>query len=203
VLSGVPAARLTSEVERVIDALAITEHRRKRLRALSKGNFQRVGLAQALFLDAQVVIFDEPTHGLDPVWTQKFRDLIAELRHPTRTILIASHNLDELERVADRVAILDGGRLQRVVTVRTTGGSAGGPAVYRLALADGMDAARAAFPDGVLDHAGELQVHVADLTALNRGLADAISRGAVFSGVVPTQSALERQFREAVRGGNA
>ncbi|HTA21095.1 MAG TPA: ABC transporter ATP-binding protein, partial [Polyangia bacterium] len=79
VLAGVPASRVNTEVDRVIEALAIGEHRKKRLKALSKGNFQRVGLAQALLADTRVVVFDEPTHGLDPVWTQKFREIVSSL----------------------------------------------------------------------------------------------------------------------------
>jgi len=84
VLAGVPGNRVAIEVNRVIDALAIGEHRTKKLKALSKGNFQRVGLAQALLRDDDVVVFDEPTHGLDPVWTQRFRDIVQGLRRPGR-----------------------------------------------------------------------------------------------------------------------
>ena len=76
---------------------------------LSKGNLQRLGLAQALLCEEQVVVLDEPTHGLDPVWTQRFRDVVTALRRDDRVILIASHNLDELARLADRVGILDHG----------------------------------------------------------------------------------------------
>ena len=82
-----------------------------KVKALSKGNLQRLGLAQALLRDEKILVLDEPTHGLDPVWTQRFRDIVEDLRRPDRTMLIASHNLDELQRLAVRVAIIDRGRL--------------------------------------------------------------------------------------------
>jgi ABC-2 type transport system ATP-binding protein len=84
-LAGIPAAARPAARERVIEAMDIGEHRRKRLKALSKGNLQRVGLAQALLAQRRVAVFDEPTHGLDPVWTTRFRDLSpASVRRATR-----------------------------------------------------------------------------------------------------------------------
>ena len=118
ILSGVPRQLLTARVEAAIAQLGLEEHQGKRVRQLSKGNLQRLGLAQALLSDASLVVLDEPTHGLDPVWTQRFRDVVDGLRRADRTILIASHNLDELARLADRVGIIDHGHLQRIVDVR-------------------------------------------------------------------------------------
>ena len=115
-LADIPPGEIPVRVNAVIEELGIGEHRDKKIKALSKGNLQRLGVAQALLRDEQVMILDEPTHGLDPVWTQRFRDIVEGLRRPGRTILIASHNLDELQRLADRVAIIDRGRLQRVVS---------------------------------------------------------------------------------------
>ena len=201
VLSGVPTEQLPAAVERVIEVLAIGEHRRKRLKTLSKGNFQRVGLAQALLRDDDLVVFDEPTHGLDPVWTQRFRDIVQGLRRPGRAIIIASHNLDELERLADRVAIIDHGRVQRVVTV--SGSSAIGPMAYRVRVAANPDAVLAAFPGAALGTNGDVDVPALDLVALNGGLAAAIAGGALVSAVVPRESALEHAFRSAVGGGGA
>ncbi|HEX9129801.1 MAG TPA: ABC transporter ATP-binding protein, partial [Gemmatimonadaceae bacterium] len=135
-LAGISSAEISSRVNYVIDLLGLAEHRDKKVKALSKGNLQRLGLAQALLRDEQILVLDEPTHGLDPVWTQRFRDIVEELRRPDRTILIASHNLDELQRLADRVAIIDRGRLQRLVS---TGYEHAAPAAtrFRVTLASG------------------------------------------------------------------
>jgi ABC-type multidrug transport system ATPase subunit len=196
VLAGVPSARVQAEVERVIELLAIGEHRGKRLKALSKGNFQRVGLAQAMLTESKVVIFDEPTHGLDPVWTQRFRDIVAGLKGADRTIVIASHNLDELERLADRVAIIDRGRIQRIVAV------GGAPVTrlmaYRIRAAAGADAVVASFPGATMRAYGEVDIPALDVAALNAGLAVAIAGGALVSSVSPRESALEQAFHSAV-----
>ena len=196
-LAGIPYSEIPSRVNDVIDLLGLAEHRDKRVKALSKGNLQRLGLAQALLRDEQILVLDEPTHGLDPVWTQRFRDIVEELRRPDRTILIASHNLDELQRLADRVAIIDRGRLQRLVS---TGYEHAAPAAtrFRVTLASGYDLIRAVFPGAEDAGRGEYDVTVQNIQELNAALADLIGRGALVASVVPQRSVLEQQFREAV-----
>jgi ABC-type multidrug transport system ATPase subunit len=201
VLAGVPGDQLTAEVDRVIETLAIGEHRKKRLKTLSKGNFQRVGLAQALLMETRVVIFDEPTHGLDPVWTQKFREIVSVLKRGDRAIIIASHNLDELERLTDRVAIIDRGRIQRVVTV--SGAPVTALMAYRVRIVAGGDALRERFPGSVLGANGDLDIPPVDVPTLNAGLAAAIGAGALLSAVIPRESALEQAFHSAVGPGRS
>lgn len=194
-LADVPSATRASAVERVIDAVGIAEHRGKRLKALSKGNLQRVGLAQALLTERRVMVFDEPTHGLDPVWTAKFRDIVGALRRPDRAMLIASHNLDELERLCDRVAIIDGGRIQRVVTLRDTAG-AGTERRWRIRCTAGAEALVAQL-DGATIQGADIEC-TADVAGLNRALAAAIAAGALVVAVAPAESSLEEAFRSAV-----
>ena len=196
-LAGIPSSEITSRVNYVVDLLGLAEHRDKKVKALSKGNLQRLGLAQALLRDEQILVLDEPTHGLDPVWTQRFRDIVEELRRPDRTILIASHNLDELQRLADRVAIIDRGRLQRLVS---TGYEHAAPAAtrFRVTLASGYDLMRTVFPGAEDAGRGEYDVTVQSIQELNTALADLIGRGALVASVMPQRSVLEQQFREAV-----
>ncbi len=196
-LAGIPYSEIPSRVNYVVDLLGLAEHRDKKVKALSKGNLQRLGLAQALLRDEQILVLDEPTHGLDPVWTQRFRDIVEELRRPERTILIASHNLDELQRLADRVAIIDRGRLQRLVS---TGYEHAAPAAtrFRVTLASGYDLVRTVFPGAEDAGRGEYDVTVQSIQELNTALADLIGRGALVASVVPQRSVLEQQFREAV-----
>jgi len=198
VLAGLPSSVARVRVEAVIDELGIGEHRGKKLKALSKGNLQRLGLAQALLRDEQVLILDEPTHGLDPVWTQRFRDLVQRIRSPERTILIASHNLDELERLCDRVAIIDRGRLQRVVdTRRAAARDVAG--TYHLTVAVGAELVPAIFPAAVALGNGQFEVEGGDAQGLNQRLADFLARGGQITALIPAHSGLEAQFREAVR----
>lgn len=202
-LDGLADAEIPPAVEAAIDRLGLAEHRRKRIRELSKGNVQRVGLAQATLCARRLLVLDEPTHGLDPVWTQRFRTLVEGLRAPERAILVASHNLDELERIADRVVILDRGRVQRVVTLRGAEAAPDGAeraGVWRLACAAGGAAIAARFPEAVARGDDTWDIPVADLAAFNAALASAIGDGAVVRRLAPVESGLERHFREAVGG---
>ena len=84
------------------------------LRKFSKGMLQRVGLAQALINEPEVVFLDEPMSGLDPIGRREVRDLIAALRQEGKTVFMCSHILSDIEVLCDRVAILKGGRLDQV-----------------------------------------------------------------------------------------
>jgi ABC-type multidrug transport system ATPase subunit len=193
----VPDARLRARAHELMARLGLEEFADRPFRKLSKGNKQRLGLAQALLREERVLILDEPTHGLDPVWMIRFRGILAELRRPGRAILVASHNLEELERLCDRVAILDRGRVTRIVqvgemlphTVET---------LYRLTVARGADRLSEVFTDAVDLGRGEWAVRAPTLEALNHGIAALVERGVLLAGVAPAQSALEQVFHDAI-----
>jgi ABC-type multidrug transport system ATPase subunit len=196
-LAGIQPASIKPRVDAVIEQLGIGEHRYKKIKALSKGNLQRLGLAQALLRDENVLILDEPTHGLDPVWTQRFRGIVEGLRRPGRTMIIASHNLDELQRLADRVAIIDHGKLQRLVTTGydQTAETAGS---YRIAVVSGSERMKELFPESTDVGGGEFEIPVKNLVDLNAALGRAIGAGVLVASVIPARSVLEQQFREAI-----
>ncbi|HET9455417.1 MAG TPA: ABC transporter ATP-binding protein [Gemmatimonadaceae bacterium] len=196
ILAGVRSRELDTRVRECTDLLGLDEHRGKRVKQLSKGNLQRLGLAQALLREERVLILDEPTHGLDPLWTQKFRDIVQALRRPGRAIFIASHNLDELQRLADRVAIIDHGRLQRVV--RPRGHDAASTAPYVLTITGDGAAVLAAFPHARQRGPGEYELPALDVATLNAGLALLLNRGTLVTSLRPAHSMLEQHFREAV-----
>lgn len=198
ILSGVPQSELSARVEAAIAQLGLEEHRGKRVRQLSKGNLQRLGLAQALLAESRLVVLDEPTHGLDPVWTGKFRDIVDELRRPDRAILIASHNLDELARLADRVGIVDGGRLARVVDVRANERHVTEGAAYRLVVTRGEELVSTLLPAARSLGRGEFEMTGVSLDEINHGIGALIAADAQVSALYPVHSALEQQFREAV-----
>jgi ABC-type multidrug transport system ATPase subunit len=196
ILAGIPASALDARVDELLALLGLEEHARKRTKELSKGTLQRVGLAQALLRDDHLLVLDEPTHGLDPLWTQQFRALVPTLRRADRAIVVASHNLDELERLADRVAIVDRGRLQRIV--RTRGDEKSAATRYRLVVRSPAATVAEIFPGAMAVAEGEFDVQVEDLHALNRGLGALIARGALIVSATPAYSSLEEQFRQAV-----
>jgi ABC-2 type transport system ATP-binding protein len=196
ILAGVPGDRLEQRIEESVELLGLEEQRGKRVKQLSKGNLQRLGLAQALLRDERLIILDEPTHGLDPVWTQRFRDVVEALRKPGRAIFIASHNLDELQRLADRVAIIDGGQLQRVVEPRARDGATATP--YVIQAFGAAAAVLEEFPGAEQRGDGEFALPPLDLATLNAGVARLIQRGVIVASMRPAHSVLEQHFREAV-----
>jgi ABC-2 type transport system ATP-binding protein len=105
-----PAERRT-RIDRTLDRLGIGVERRLQLRKFSKGMLQRVGLAQALLNDPEVIFLDEPMSGLDPLGRRDVRALILELRDAGRTIFFSSHILSDAEALCSQVAIVAKGRL--------------------------------------------------------------------------------------------
>jgi ABC-2 type transport system ATP-binding protein len=95
-------------VDRVVDLFELREHGSARAAELSKGMRQKVALGRALLHEPTILILDEPTSGLDPEITRGVRHLLAEQRSAGRAVLVSTHNLDEAERLADRVAVLHG-----------------------------------------------------------------------------------------------
>jgi ABC-type multidrug transport system ATPase subunit len=202
-------ARVEEEIERFgLEPLA-----GRRVRALSKGNLQRLALAQALLGERAVLVLDEPTDGLDPEWRARVREILAEWRaaDPARVLLFASHDLGEVERVADRVAVLQDGRLKEVIELRAPAAATTLPP-YRLELLGGdAAAARAISLFGedaatrlpAADGAGEadvvvLRVTAADLDALNHALGRLIAEGVVVRALVPEHATLEQRFRRTL-----
>ena len=107
---GLPRSEQTSQIDRVMDKTDIRSVRRRLIRNLSKGYRQRVGIAQALLGNPEVIILDEPTVGLDPAQIIEIRDLIRELGKD-HTIILSSHILSEVQTVCDSIMIISGGRL--------------------------------------------------------------------------------------------
>ena len=110
-ICGLQGATLAARVAEVIAWVGLTEAADRRVGTYSKGMLQRIGLAQALVHDPQLVILDEPTAGVDPIGAAAITELIRELKARGKTVLITSHLLAQIEDVCDRVAILDKGRL--------------------------------------------------------------------------------------------
>jgi ABC-2 type transport system ATP-binding protein len=113
-LFGYTGADLTARVAGLLDRVGLGAERRLQLRKFSKGMIQRVGIAQALVNDPEVVFLDEPMSGLDPLGRRDVRNLILELRDQGRTVFFSSHILSDAETLCSRVGIVAGGRLAAV-----------------------------------------------------------------------------------------
>ena len=139
---------------------------------LSSGNRQKLGLVQAFMHDPELLVLDEPIAGLDPLVQRSFHDLLAEIREQGRSVLLSSHTLSEVDRVADRVAILRAGRLVVVDTIEHLKGVA----VRRLEL----DFATPPDPEDfrVLDGVREVEATGTSLRIAFEGSPDAIVKAA-------------------------
>ena len=111
-LRGIPAARRRETVAAALHRVGLASRRATPLRKFSKGMVQRLGLAQAIQHDPDLVILDEPMSGLDPIGRREVRELIVGLKRAGKTVFFSSHILQDAEMVCDRVAILDRGRLR-------------------------------------------------------------------------------------------
>ncbi len=110
-LSGVSAIKMDSAVEAALELAAMTEAASRPIGTYSKGMLQRIGLAQAIVHDPELVILDEPTAGVDPVGAAAIGRMIRTMRDQGKTVVLCSHLLGQVEQVCDRVAIMDRGRL--------------------------------------------------------------------------------------------
>jgi ABC-2 type transport system ATP-binding protein len=111
---GYPAAERRQRVTLFLERVGLANEGNVQLRKFSKGMLQRVGIAQAIVHDPQVIFLDEPMSGLDPVGRREVRDIILDLKRQGRTVFFSTHILSDAEMLCDRVAVLLGGKLQGV-----------------------------------------------------------------------------------------
>ena len=111
-LFKLPAKIRRTRIEALLDMVGLKAVANRTVGTFSKGMARRIGLAQALINDPDLLILDEPTTGLDPIGTRQIKDLILELAGRGKTILLCSHLLADVEDVCDRIAILYGGKIQ-------------------------------------------------------------------------------------------
>ena len=116
-LSGIPSGDRLKRVEEIIGRVGLPDSANVQLRKFSKGMLQRVGIAQAILHNPQVVFLDEPMSGLDPIGRREVRDLIDQLKQEGKTVFFSTHILSDAEALCDRVAIINLGELRRVGSV--------------------------------------------------------------------------------------
>ncbi len=118
-LFNMPASERRRKAQDLIERVGLKADRKRVLREYSKGMRQRIGLAQALINDPDLVILDEPTSGLDPLGARWMKNLILDLRAQGKTVIMCSHRLEDVQDVCDRIAILSEGDLQAYGEVKT------------------------------------------------------------------------------------
>ncbi|HTL55589.1 MAG TPA: ABC transporter ATP-binding protein [Candidatus Limnocylindrales bacterium] len=108
----IPSAETEKRIDELLKLVELEHARKRPIKTYSKGMQQRVGLAQALINDPDLLILDEPTSGLDPLGRMKVREIIQRLKNEGKTVFFSSHELGEVETVCDRVAIINQGQLK-------------------------------------------------------------------------------------------
>jgi ABC-2 type transport system ATP-binding protein len=117
-LFHLPPAERRQRTEQLLEMVGLTQTRTRAVGEFSKGMQRRIGLAQALINDPDLVLLDEPTAGLDPIGCREVKDLILALARRGKTVILSSHLLSDVEDVCDRVVIYYGGRIQAIGTLQ-------------------------------------------------------------------------------------
>ena len=122
-LCGMRGRKLKERIGELLELVGLQDARDRRLKGFSKGMLQRIGLAQAMVQDPQLLVLDEPTAGVDPTGSRQIRDLILELKNRGITVFLCSHLLEQVQQVCDRVGIIhqgvlvNEGRLDELISV--------------------------------------------------------------------------------------
>ncbi len=112
-ICGMGGKKLKDRITELLALVSLEDARHRRVGGFSKGMLQRVGLAQALIQDPQLLVLDEPTAGVDPLGSRQIRDMILELKKRGKTVLLTSHLLEQVQEVCDRVGIMARGVMMR------------------------------------------------------------------------------------------
>lgn len=202
-LSGMKSQRLAERIDEVLETVGLSSAADRPIRGFSKGMQQRVGLAQALLPDPDLIILDEPTSALDPLGRRDVRSILLRLKKAGKTVFLNSHLLTEIELCCDRVAILHRGRLTRQGTVgellntgaRVEVRAAGLTPAIREQLTD----IGTVEPDG--RPAGDvLHIRVANAADVPKIAQALVSGGASVHAIMPVRESLEDFFVRSVEG---
>ena len=150
-IKGVPSGERKARVDAVMQRTHVADMAARHCGKLSKGYRQRVGLAQAIIHNPDVLILDEPTAGLDPQSRRELREEIARLQEDGRTVLLTTHDVDEAERLCTRVAIMDGGQIIATGDPRDLTAESASLQSISLTTRPGLDPTHVADITGIVD----------------------------------------------------
>jgi ABC-2 type transport system ATP-binding protein len=193
-LSGVPEREIGPRTDELLARVGLEGQQRTLLSAFSRGMLQRLGIAQAIVGQPQVVVLDEPASGLDPIGQRDVRNLMLSLRDEGATILLSSHQLSEAETVCDRVSIISRGRVAAEGPIHDLLSVAGRTSLTVSGLAGGLPAALAAITDDVAVAGAGLTVFSVPDAAVRRAVDAVDDAGGAIVSVQPKRESLEDYF---------
>ena len=194
-LVGMPKADRRVRSEAMIDKVGLRHAIDRPIGKFSKGMMQRIGLAQALLHDPELLILDEPMSGLDPIGRKEVRDLLVELRERGKTLLFTSHILSDVELLCDRIVIMQQGEITSEGQVHDLLETAGRRVEIRLsgasqALKDALGSRGTILDDG----GGHVTLQVEGQTAIDEIIRISSAAGARLDAMTPQRQTLEKLF---------
>ena len=182
----------------LLERVGLADWQKKKVGGFSKGMKQRVGIAQALINDPEVIFLDEPTDGVDPAGRRDIRVLLEELREEGKTVFVNSHLLGELEMVCDRVAILSKGEIKLEGSLEELTGQ---NREYRITCPKVGESLRSSLAEkGHRWENGELVVEASKAEEVMPCLDELRAAGVVIEGLAQKSISLEDLFMETVGG---
>jgi len=194
-MSGLPRSVARERIPRLLAEAQLDGFPKLPLKDYSKGMQQRLGLAQALLHDPDVLFLDEPTEGLDPLGRKQFRDLLVALKTKGKTIFLNSHLLSEVEQICDRLVILNHGRIAREGSVADFTEVRG---AWRLRVAEASRPAATTIL-GQASEANGFRIQARDTAELNACLDRLRAAGVQIEELVRERASLEDSFIEVVQ----
>ena len=197
-LYGMTHAELRTRVPALLELVGLSAHQDKRVHDFSKGMLQRIGLAQALLNDPELIFLDEPTSGLDPVGRRLVRDIIKQQRERGATVLLNSHLLSEVEITCDRVAFIKHGEVLETRELNGLLEEQTSVSVRAARLSQATLAGLEQFASDIHCEGEQLRFSVTSSSALPEIMRYLVERGADVYQFTPQRLSLEERFLEIV-----
>lgn len=193
-LSGLPANEVKKKTNEYLSLTGMEKWRKTKIKKYSKGMLQRLGLAQALLNNPEIIFLDEPTDGVDPIGRKEIRDLLKELKLRGRTIFLNSHLLSEVELVCDRIAILNKGLLVKSGRVDDITALSNNYIFHTSDIPDDFINTLLSEYKAVIKSKNEFQFNANTVTELNDFIDYLRNRKILIHGIVREKDTLENMF---------
>ena len=200
-LFRIPAKQRRSRIAALLESVELTRVADTQLRTFSKGMLQRIGIAQALINDPELVVLDEPMSGLDPSGRRLIRNLILQMRSEGRTIFFSSHILSDVEMICDRIGILVSGKLHYTGAVEPLLEQHTHRVEIRVEeVSEALEPDLPSIADESTRHGGQWMLRCAEGEPAHQALATLTSGGARVISVTPIRPSLEELFVRELSG---
>jgi ABC-2 type transport system ATP-binding protein len=199
-MSGLDGSGLEKKIDELLELMNLYKWKKTKIKTYSKGMMQRLGLAQAMINDPDLIFLDEPTDGVDPIGRKEIRDVLVELKNRNKTIFLNSHILSEVELITDNVGILNKGKLLKQGTVRELTEK---KEEYRLFFEGQLnDELLKSIPGLEKNKDDYYNLKVLDINELNKVIDSLRSRSVLIKEIIPQKNTLEEMFISLIQEAN-